>query len=90
LRLFKRKTGILSAEPEKIHELSCPNCGANAKFTNAGKCKSCGTIIVSTDMQWAVISKVSSYKIFKTNNLAYYEEESGTDLPLIINPTKRL
>ena len=84
--LFKRKIGIISPEPEKMRELSCPSCGANAKFTDAGKCESCGTLVVSGEMQWFVATKTMSSDSFSTSGLAHYEHEAGTDLPTIVHP----
>ncbi len=51
---FNRKNGIVSPEPEKMHKLSCPNCGAPADFTDNGVCQSCGTKINLGEMQWFV------------------------------------
>ncbi len=84
--LFKRKTGIVSAEPEKMRELSCPSCGANARFTGAGKCRSCGNIITNGEMQWFVTSNTKSVKLFRTDGLAHYETEKGTFAPTISHP----
>jgi len=84
--LFKRKKGVISSEPKENKELSCPSCGANAKFTDVGKCKSCGTIVTSGEMQWAVYSIAKDNRSFKTNNLIHYEQESGTKLPTVIHP----
>ncbi len=81
---FNRKKGVLSAEPEKMHKLACPNCGAPADFTDNGICKSCGTQINLGEMQWFVKKhKVLSQEVFRTSGLAHYEPESGTSLPTI-------
>ncbi len=81
---FNRNKTILSAEPEKMHKLSCPNCGAPADFTDNGVCHSCGTKIDLGEMQWFVKKhKVLSQEVFRTKGLAHYEPESGTMLPTI-------
>ena len=81
---FNRKNGILSPEPEKMHKLSCPNCGAPADFTDNGVCQNCGTKINIGEMQWFVKKhKVLSQEVFRTSGLAHYEPESGTMLQTI-------
>ncbi|NOZ33815.1 MAG: TIM44-like domain-containing protein [Chlorobi bacterium] len=81
---FNRKNGILSPEPDKMHKLSCPNCGAPVNFTDNGVCQSCGTKINLGEMQWFVKKhKILSQEVFRTTGLAHYEPESGTNLQTI-------
>ena len=76
---FFRDAGVLSHEPEKMRELSCPNCGAAANFTDAGVCESCGTLIKPGEMQWELLtSSIQNQEVFETGGLAYYAPEKGT------------
>lgn len=85
---FSRKAGILSPEPEKMRELSCPSCGANSGFTSVGKCESCGIKIENGEKQWYLSShKLITSDSFKTDNLAYYADEYGTELATIYQST---
>lgn len=82
--LFYRKNGLVSAEPEKMRQLACPNCGAVSSFTDAGTCEACGTLIKAGDMQWFVSNMaVLDRKYFNTSGLAHYAQEVGTDYPTV-------
>ena len=85
---FSRKAGILSPEPEKMRELSCPACGSNDGFTSIGECESCGIKIENGEKQWCLSSHtLVSSNSFKTDNLAYYADEAGTEIPTIYQAT---
>ena len=85
---FSRKAGILSPEPEKMRELSCPVCGANTGFTSSGDCESCGTKIRNGEKQWYLSShKTNVSERFSTEGLAYYAPERGTRLATIYQAT---
>lgn len=75
--IFVRKKGTLSIEPNKMRELSCPNCGASSDFTDFGECTSCSTLVNTGEMQWLVSSKsILKQETFSaTNSLGYYAPE---------------
>ncbi|MGD0960151.1 MAG: TIM44-like domain-containing protein [Methylomonas sp.] len=84
---FFRDKGVLSAEPEKMHSLCCPHCGAPAHFTDAGVCGHCGGEVQKGGMQWCLGQRV----VLKTEalgmaDLVAYAEEEGTDLPTVRQP----
>lgn len=82
--LFNRKAGVLSKEPKEMQNLSCPNCGAPADFTDAGECNYCHTQLQAGEQQWMLKKrKVINSQSFATNNLATYSEEVGTNYPTI-------
>lgn len=81
--LFKRNAGLQSPEPKKMQELACPSCGANANFTDVGKCKSCGELVKNGELNWYVSKITRNRKQFETKGLANYAEEIGTDYPTI-------
>ncbi len=82
--LLQRKAGLLSPEPEKMHKLSCPACGAPANFTDSGYCEHCGTLIVPGQNQWFVKNRaVISSETIKTSSLLSYAPEVGTNYPTI-------
>jgi len=84
---FNRDRNVISQEPQKMRELSCPNCGAASNFTDAGSCGSCGTEIVAGKMQWFVKNhKVLTQKSFKASGLAHYSPERGTNFPSVWQP----
>lgn len=88
--LLNRKKGVLSKEPEKMRDLSCPNCGAPLSYTDAGECEYCNTFVKGGDMQWFVKKRaVLSQDAFKANDLAHYEQEVGTNYPTIMQPALR-
>ena len=85
--LFARDRNILSPEPEKMHVVSCPACGAPADFSDSGYCKHCGTLVVPGKMQWYLLDrKIFNFSVYKTENLLTYAPERGTDLPTIYDP----
>ena len=84
--LFNRKAGVLSKEPKQMQTLSCPSCGAPADFTDAGECNYCHTFLEAGEEQWMLKKrKVMSQQSFKTNDLATYAQEIGTDYPTIFS-----
>ena len=84
---FKRNPDLLSPVPEKIRELSCPNCGASVGFTDTGTCESCGTLVKNGEMQWFVSShNKQNQKAFETSGLAHYKKEKGTRFPTVYHP----
>ncbi len=85
-----RDKNVLSPEPEKMHVVSCPACGAPADFNDAGYCNSCGTLIRPGKMQWYVVDrKVFDFSVFHTTALLTYVQEQGTDLPTVYDPYLR-
>ncbi len=85
--LLRRDKDVVSPEPEKMHTVSCPACGAPADFTDAGYCKHCGTLVVPGKMQWYVAERtVFSIKYFPAKQLLTYQPERGTSLPTIFDP----
>ncbi|MGB0521499.1 MAG: TIM44-like domain-containing protein [Flammeovirgaceae bacterium] len=86
--LFNRNKQVASVTPEKLHQLSCPNCGAPANFTDNGQCNYCNTQINLGEMQWYVKKRaVIRRETFQVKGLGTYAEERGTDLPTIYQPT---
>jgi len=86
--MFERQNGVMSAEPEKLQKLSCPNCGAPAHFTDAGECEHCGTLIVPGQKQWVVQNRAVIFsQTIKTNALLSYAPEVGTNYPTITSNT---
>lgn len=76
---FIRKKGVLSSEPEKMRELSCPNCGSSLHFSDAGKCESCGSFVELGTKQWAVKTFYNQRReTVSTTGLAHYSQEMGT------------
>ena len=69
----------ISPEPDKMRDLQCPVCGAPAKFTDAGKCEYCGSIVTLGKQQWYLFLReqtdFSKEKI--SSGLAYYAEDKG-------------
>jgi ribosomal protein L37AE/L43A len=85
--LFMREKGVLSPEPEKMHVVSCPYCGAPADFNDIGYCKHCGNLVVPGKMQWYVIDRtVFNFTVYPTQSLLTYAPEKGTQLPTIFDP----
>ncbi len=83
--MLTRKQGVLSANPEKLQILACPNCGAPSNFTDQGECTYCNTIISKGAMQWYVSDRaVLSQQVYKTDSLLTYSEEIGTNYPTIV------
>ena len=81
--LFSRNKTVISAEPEKMRELSCPNCGAPANFSGAGACQYCHTMIIPGEMQWVVQKQIIvSKETFQAKPVTYVEE-TGTNLPTV-------
>jgi len=88
--LFNRKRGVQSHEPKKMQEISCPNCGAPADFTDAGQCNHCSTFINKGETQWVLQSKnILSQETFQPSTLATYSAEVGTDYPTIYQNSLR-
>ncbi len=84
---FKRNLGVLSHEPEKMQELSCPQCGVSVGFSESGNCESCGTFIKNGLMQWYVESRYDTdYQVFEKRSLSYYANEKDTYTPTLFNP----
>ncbi len=82
--ILQRDKNVISPEPEKMHTLTCPACGAPADFTDAGVCKHCGTLIVQGKMQWFVVDrKIYKMTVYHTKELLTYAPERGTYLPTI-------
>lgn len=85
--LFNRKKDVLSKPPEEMRDLKCPNCGAPADFNDAGECAHCGSFIIAGEMQWFVNQKsIIKQEVFRTQGLAHYEQEIGTDYPTVVSP----
>jgi len=85
--VLARDKNVLSPEPEKMHTLTCPQCGAPADFNDSGYCKYCGTLILPGKKQWYVIErKVFKLSMFKTESMLTYVQELGTNLPTIYAP----
>ena len=84
---FCRNASILSPEPKKMREISCPNCGISVNFSDSGKCESCGTFIKNGEMQWYLSEEViikSNHLI--TSSLSHYAAEKGTKDATIFQP----
>lgn len=82
--LLVRNKGVKSQDPEKMRTISCPNCGSPANFTDGGECQACGTVLQGGEMQWMVqMRKILRQETFKTNFLASYSQEVGTDFPTV-------
>jgi len=78
-RLYRRKS-LLSAEPEKMQTLSCPQCGGPAHFTDTGVCGYCGATVQKGGEQWCLGKRivVSTHAVPADEDLAAYAEEQGT------------
>jgi len=86
--LLERKAGVMSAQPDKMHKLSCPACGAPANFNDSGVCEHCGTMITPGSHQWFVRNRAIIYSdTVKTNTLTSYAPEIGTNYPTVYSPT---
>ncbi len=84
---LERDKKVLSPDPEKMHTVTCPACGAPADFNDAGYCKHCGTLITPGKQQWCVVSrKVFDLSLFKTQSMLTYVQEKGTNLPTVYDP----
>lgn len=82
--LLSRKKGLLSPEPDKMHALCCPYCGAPAHFTDAGQCEHCGTVVHKGEMQWLLDKRgVLRTTALAAGDLVSYAEEQGTQLATI-------
>lgn len=82
---FARNKGLLSAEPDKMQALCCPNCGAPAHFTDAGQCENCASVIQQGQRQWYLARRV----VLRTSaldaaGLVSYAKEQGTRLPTVM------
>jgi predicted lipid-binding transport protein (Tim44 family) len=85
--LFNRKNGVKSSSPEKMRDLSCPNCGAPTDFTDSGDCNFCGAQVSAGEMQWFLKKRVVlRQQYFKVEGLGHYAQERGTNLPTIVQP----
>lgn len=79
--LFYRQKGLLSAEPDKMQTLCCPQCGAPAHFTDSGECGHCGTVINKGEKQWYLGKRVVlRTTALAASDLVSYSEEQGTQL----------
>ncbi len=77
--LFYRQKGLLSAEPDKMQTLCCPQCGAPAHFTDSGECGHCGTVINKGEKQWYLGKRVVlRTTALAASDLVSYTEEQGT------------
>jgi predicted lipid-binding transport protein (Tim44 family) len=85
--VFIRKLGVLSNEPEKMHSLTCPLCGALALFTDTGQCGHCNTVIIQGENQWSLSGRyVLQQNLIELNNLVAYSDEQGTALTTQFSP----
>ncbi|MGR8932648.1 MAG: TIM44-like domain-containing protein [Gammaproteobacteria bacterium] len=77
---FYQRKGLLSAVPEKMQGLCCPECGASAHFTDAGVCDYCGGTIQQGVEQWCLRQRVvvGTRSVPLGEGLAAYAEEQGT------------
>ncbi|ATG92471.1 TIM44-like domain-containing protein [Methylomonas koyamae] len=77
---FYRSKGLLSAEPEKMQSVSCPQCGGPAHFTDAGVCGYCGASVQKGGAQWCLGKRVvvGTGAVPAVEGLAAYAEEQGT------------
>ena len=54
---FVRKEGVKTREDGKVTAtMNCPNCGAATEILSSGKCPYCGSIITTTNHNWALSS----------------------------------
>jgi predicted lipid-binding transport protein (Tim44 family) len=84
---FNRRKGVLSQEPEKMRNLSCPSCGAPTNFTDSGECAYCSTPINRGEMQWMLEKRTILHsEAFETGDLGTYAQEAGTELPTVKQP----
>ncbi len=84
--LMSRKPNVVTPEPEKMQQLSCPNCGAPVKLTNSGECTYCSTVVKNGDMQWYLKDIFSEQKrSFTVQSIAHYTIEAGTNLPTVFD-----
>lgn len=77
---FYRRKDLLSAEPEKMQSLSCPQCGAPAHFTDAGVCGYCSASVQKGNEQWCLGKRVvvGTRAVPAMEGLAAYSDEQGT------------
>ena len=81
---LSRIKGLLSPEPDKMHSLCCPKCGAPAQFTDAGLCEHCARVFHPGKKQWYLAKRA----VLKTTaldafDLVAYAEEQGTSYATI-------
>lgn len=54
---FVRKEGVKTREDGKVTAtMNCPNCGAATEILSSGKCPYCGSVITTTNHNWALSS----------------------------------
>jgi predicted lipid-binding transport protein (Tim44 family) len=81
---LSREPGVLSAPPEKMRALNCPQCGAPAQFSDAGICPACGSLVQQGRQHWYVRDRVLVNRhTLAANSLVSYAEEAGTHLPTL-------
>lgn len=52
---FTRKTGVKTVPGKAgVKTTNCPNCGAPTEITSAGKCRYCGSLLVTEDFGWVL------------------------------------
>jgi predicted lipid-binding transport protein (Tim44 family) len=82
-----RNISTLSAAPEGLRDLACPNCGAPNDFNDAGVCKSCNTLVEAGEMNWMLDKIViQEHQHYRADTLGTYAPEVGNNAPTIIDP----
>ncbi len=79
-----RRSGLLSAEPQNMQALTCPNCAAPAHFNDAGVCPYCKNELQQGEAQWYLKQRVITQTTqLDSTSLVSYAEETGTQLPTL-------
>jgi len=83
---LRRKSGLLSGNPDKMQELSCPNCGSGLSLDEFGACKYCKTSVAPGTMQWELYNIKQILKEESPDwSFGTQVEEQGTERPTIFS-----
>jgi hypothetical protein len=83
--VLARKASVLSREPARMRQISCPACGAPASAGEGGRCPSCGNTIRSGLFDWYV-ETIVAVREQRPPLLSSTVVEVGNDLPTLLDP----
>ena len=85
-----RRPGAHSRPPEKASVIGCPNCGAPLSELRGNRCMYCQQIVDTGAFDWMVTAIEGQDRMERPPQLTSDTEETGTDLPTVVDPDARL
>lgn len=86
--VFRRRAGVVSPDPERMHTLGCAACGSTAEPRADGTCTSCDAVRTGGTTQWEV-SEIQSIQRRPLGELELHlggGVEPGTHKPTVLAP----